>query len=124
MGLDIAACLLILDLQTLREELRKVQQSAALLERQRNPGVGYWSGKAPSGSNGALPSDSPTRLTRRGSEATDVISPPGSPRASSPAPSSKGRDEEDVNLEYLRNVILQFLEHKEMRVSLVAGRRY
>jgi hypothetical protein len=29
-----------------------------------------------------------------------------------------------VNLEYLRNVILQFLEHKEMRVSLFSdGRR-
>ncbi len=28
-----------------------------------------------------------------------------------------GRSEEEVSLEYLRNVILQFLEHKEMRVS-------
>ena len=27
-------------------------------------------------------------------------------------------EEEEVNLEYLRNVILQFLEHKEMRVSV------
>ena len=27
--------------------------------------------------------------------------------------------EEEVNLEYLRNVILQFLEHEKMRVSLI-----
>ena len=54
------------------------------------------------------------------------------PRAASPAPTaesssaigspsrtkspSNSNEEEEVNLEYLRNVILQFLEHKEMRV--------
>ncbi len=27
------------------------------------------------------------------------------------------KNDEEVNLEYLRNVVLQFLEHKEMRVS-------
>jgi GRIP domain len=27
--------------------------------------------------------------------------------------------EEEVNLEYLRNVILQFLEHEKMRVSFI-----
>ncbi|EJD55611.1 hypothetical protein AURDEDRAFT_109873 [Auricularia subglabra TFB-10046 SS5] len=101
--------------KTLREELRKVQQSAALLERQRNPGVGYWSGKGqPNGSpgNGA---ESP--IKHRASESSEVLSRPGSPRPSSPAVSQ--RSEEDVNLEYLRNVILQFLEHKEMRPNLV-----
>lgn len=86
-----------------------MQQSAALLERQRNPGVGYWSGKGqPNGNGGESP------VAQRASESSDVISPPGSPRPSSPAVSQ--RSEEDVNLEYLRNVILQFLEHKEMRV--------
>lgn len=85
-------------MQTLREELRKVQSSAALLEKQRNPGVGYW--------------------TNRGADSsqTDVRSSTSSEsRVSSPKPDSN-RDEEDVNIEYLRNVILQFLEHKEMRV--------
>jgi hypothetical protein len=33
------------------------------------------------------------------------------------ATTSRNSDEE-VNLEYLRNVIMQFLEHKEMRVRL------
>lgn len=88
--------------QVLREELRKVQSSAALLDRQRNPGVGYWSSSRPDGSHENLVSPSPA-------------SPPptSSPRSSSPAPSG---NDEDINLEYLRNVILQFLEHKEMRV--------
>jgi hypothetical protein len=38
---------------------------------------------------------------------------PNSPTSVAPAKN----DEEEVNLEYIRNVILQFLEHKEMRVS-------
>lgn len=35
---------------------------------------------------------------------------PGSPVAA--------RNDEELNLEYIRNVILQFLEHKEMRVRV------
>ncbi|KZW00629.1 hypothetical protein EXIGLDRAFT_604026 [Exidia glandulosa HHB12029] len=102
--------------KTLRDELRKVQQSAALLERQRHPGVGYWSGKGqPSNGSPGNGGDSPVAL--RASESSEVLSPPGSPRPSSPAVSQ--RSEEDVNIEYLRNVILQFLEHKEMRPNLV-----
>lgn len=88
-------------LQTLREELRKVQSSAALLERQRNPGVGYWASKAESSTDLRSPASSTSEL-------------PTTPRAESP---TSARSEEEVNLEYLRNVILQFLEHKEMRVS-------
>ncbi|KAG9222879.1 hypothetical protein CCMSSC00406_0000432 [Pleurotus cornucopiae] len=87
--------------KTLREELRKVQSSAALLERQRHPGVGYWSRQDSSSteSRTSVSSETPSRTT-------------------SPAPSQSKSDEE-VNLEYLRNVILQFLEHKEMRPNLV-----
>lgn len=87
--------------------MRKVQSSAALLERQRNPGVGYWTTRLENNSsvdiNSPLPSNS--------SEAT---SRPGSPRPTS----SPSANDEEVNLEYLRNVILQFLEHKEMRVRI------
>lgn len=85
--------------QNLKDELRKVQSSAALLEKQRNPGVGYWT-------------------SRNGDQAasrTSLSSASDAPNAS-PAP-SPSTAEEQVNLEYLRNVILQFLEHKEMRVS-------
>ena len=90
--------------KTLREELRKVQSSAALLERQRNPGVGYWT----------------TRKSESSESRTSISTPtPDTPlRESSPTPSTatSNQNEEEINLEYLRNVILQFLEHKEMRV--------
>lgn len=89
--------------QTLREELRKVQNSAALLERQRNPGVGYWTSRTVNNN----PTDSRTSIQ-------SVPSGPPS-RVASPV-SASSTNEEEVNLEYLRNVILQFLEHKEMRV--------
>ncbi|WWD18580.1 hypothetical protein CI109_103033 [Kwoniella shandongensis] len=127
--------------KTLREELRKVQSSVQLMEKQRNPGVGYWSsssgvtvatgsagGQTPSRSAVASPSlDSPIidGGRRKSIESTStrggVVTPvPGSGSGKdSPAPSNKDQDEEEVNLEYLRNVILQFLEHKEMRPNLV-----
>ncbi|KAJ7837533.1 hypothetical protein B0H14DRAFT_2791069 [Mycena olivaceomarginata] len=88
--------------KTLREELRKVQSSAALLERQRNPGVGYWTSR-----ESAPP------------ETRTSISSSSDSRNASPAPPAPPKHEEEVNLEYLRNVILQFLEHKEMRPNLV-----
>ncbi|PPQ88658.1 hypothetical protein CVT25_010234 [Psilocybe cyanescens] len=97
--------------KTLREELRKVQSSAALLERQRNPGVGYWTTRV-SESGGSSENRRPSVSTP----------PPETPsRVSSPTPSTatSNKNEEEVNLEYLRNVILQFLEHKEMRPNLV-----
>ncbi|KAL0951091.1 hypothetical protein HGRIS_007829 [Hohenbuehelia grisea] len=99
--------------KTLREELRKVQSSVALLERQRNPGVGYWTTRTdqpPTPTQG----ESRTSLSSSSSDLTSRIASP--PPPSSPRPQ---KDDEEVNLEYLRNVILQFLEHKEMRPSLV-----
>jgi hypothetical protein len=93
--------------QTLRDELRKVQSSAALLERQRPGGVGgFWSG-----------ANTGSQSSKNGNGVTS----PTSPRPSSPTVSEAGaspaKQEEEVNLEYIRNVILQFLEHKEMRVG-------
>ena len=73
-----------------------MQSSAALLDRQRVPGVGYWSSANTPDINASLSSRSS-----------------GSSRPDSPVTKSSV---EDVNMEYLRNVILQFLEHKEMRV--------
>ena len=87
--------------QTLREELRKVQSSAALLERQRNPGLGYWASRS-DGSEARSPTSSVIDLVKE-----------GPPRPASP---STSMSDEEVNFEYLRNVIMQFLEHKEMRV--------
>ncbi|KAG5654089.1 hypothetical protein H0H81_007503 [Sphagnurus paluster] len=91
--------------KTLREELRKVQSSAALLERQRNPGVGYWTSRStdinPVSSQASISSPSPDKTSRVNSPEPDTR--------------DKSTNDEEVNLEYLRNVILQFLEHKEMR---------
>ncbi|KAH0838360.1 mediator complex subunit Med5-domain-containing protein [Lanmaoa asiatica] len=84
--------------KTLRDELRKVQNSAAVLERQRNPGAGYWT----------------SRPEVAGSR-TSISSIPDAPSSSS-LPLVK--NEEEINYEYLRNVILQFLEHKEMRSGI------
>ncbi len=100
--------------KTLRDEMRKVQSSAALLERQRNPGVGYWVTRVSGGSGDATNgSTNESRVSISSPPPADVPS-----RSSSPAPNTAGstREEEEVNLEYIRNVILQFLEHKEMRV--------
>ncbi|TFK41095.1 hypothetical protein BDQ12DRAFT_710926 [Crucibulum laeve] len=98
--------------KTIREELRKVQSSAALLERQRNPGVGYWTSRAGPDNGSTI---TRTSISSSPSESTSRV---GSPVPSSTT-STSNKNEEEVNLEYLRNVILQFLEHKEMRPNLV-----
>lgn len=75
----------------------------ALLERQRNPGVGYWS------SLGGERPQSPSDSRRSGS----IESSNGAAAAF-----LQSSSEEEINYEYLRNVILQFLEHKDRRVSV------
>ncbi|KAF8314976.1 hypothetical protein DL93DRAFT_2057737, partial [Clavulina sp. PMI_390] len=100
--------------KTLRDELKKVQNSAALLERQRNPGVGFWA------QNQSRPNvaDSPTSENSR--SPSRPASPAQSVTSDRAATSSRNTaSAEEVNLEYLRNLILQFLEHKEMRADLV-----
>ncbi|EIW64404.1 uncharacterized protein TRAVEDRAFT_111828 [Trametes versicolor FP-101664 SS1] len=91
--------------KTLREELRKVQSSVALLEKQRNPGVGYWAARNESTSELRSPRSSVSDLAR------ETPSRPSTPTAT--------KSDEEVNFEYLRNIIMQFLEHKEMRPHLV-----
>lgn len=122
--------------KTLREELRKVQSSVQLLEKSRNPGVGYWASNNQSRAAMASPDIATPGKERRSMESSRTgqtsLADSG---ATTPAPSTGGdsREEEEVNLEvshhsiigfgaewqYLRNVILQFLEHKEMRPNLV-----
>ncbi|WVQ73121.1 hypothetical protein IAR50_002685 [Cryptococcus sp. DSM 104548] len=115
--------------KTLRDEMRKIQSSVQLMERQRNPGVGYWS----AGAGGSM---GPAASSSASVAGSGIMSPPLP--SESPAPgrkslesvrtttatelgseSGRNQEEEEVNLEYLRNVILQFLEHKEMRPNLV-----
>lgn len=154
--------------KTLREELRKVQSSVQLMEKQRNPGVGYWSaanqagsanGIAPGGAAGAgmgsrtqsmsgeaTPVSESSRKSIESSrtDRTGAAAGNGSAGAAGKAPAS-ANEEEEVNLEvsqiihgdgvgtltgardmaaelieqYLRNVIIQFLEHPHMRRQLV-----
>ncbi|KAG8920466.1 hypothetical protein FRC02_000888 [Tulasnella sp. 418] len=106
--------------KTLREELKKVQSSAALLEKQRNPGVGYWA----SASTSPRPTVTEFPSTSASGPVVAQSNGSASPRPDSPAavdkksvPSANSNAEEEVNLEYLRNVILQFLENEKMRVS-------
>jgi len=87
-----------------------VQSSVALLEKQRNPGVGYWSSvsqRTDEEVNGSAPSR------------TSMSSDRSLPSQNTSPGEQENKTEEEVNLEYLRNVILQFLEHKEMRANLV-----
>jgi hypothetical protein len=112
--------------KTLREELRKVQSSVQLMERTRNPGVGYWSSNATAGASGTGGSGGPPNskssirsgITSPTSESVSAMATPtkekdlgkslenldrGKPVApsgtSSPAPSDVNKDEEEVNLE-------------------------
>ena len=87
------------------DELRKVQSSVALLEKQRGPGVGYWASRNESTSDVRSPTSS----------ASDLAKEKSSSRPTSP---STVKSDEEVNFEYLRNVIMQFLEHKEMLLHL------
>ncbi|WWC88507.1 uncharacterized protein L201_003418 [Kwoniella dendrophila CBS 6074] len=151
--------------KTLRDEMRKLQSSVQLMEKQRNPGVGYWSNNAsgnntninrssvssPSGHTSPIPGigiglDSPKNQSRTSIDSTQNNNKPnagtgvsstnntvpntptisiresisnGTTTTGTPPNEVKKQDEEEVNLEYLRNVILQFLEHKEMRPNLI-----
>lgn len=123
--------------KNLREELRKVQAGILLAEKSRNPGVGYFSSFSQSAAAGS-PSASTLNLANPGGAKSPPL--PSSPglgslngadssyhgrRDSTTSLASEGAiaragggsEDEALNFEYIRNVILQFLEHKEMRVS-------
>ncbi|KAH8916727.1 GRIP-domain-containing protein [Atractiella rhizophila] len=110
--------------KSLQEKLRRLQSSVFLSEENRNPGVGYFSSFSrssttlPSNPSSPLPTAKPTSTTEIGSQP----SVPASERASedSTAVSNKEKEsDEALNFEYLRNVIMQFLDKKEMRPHLV-----
>ncbi|KAJ9118185.1 hypothetical protein QFC22_004089 [Naganishia vaughanmartiniae] len=111
--------------RTLREEMRRIQSSAQLLERQRNPGLGYWSasntagpsaaGHSPSSHTGT-PGRVTTPLMMTGGQNTPAMSlresvdasrseagtPTGvpTPAPGTASPMSKPQqEEEEVNLE-------------------------
>lgn len=77
--------------------MQKVQSSALLLEKQRNPGIGYWAG-----GGGAAPNGSVSRVSiadsLEGGRRTSSDGPPASD-----AGTAAGPEEEEVNLEVRRS---------------------
>lgn len=94
-----------------------MQSGVLLAEKQRQPGVGYFASfSQPSGSHAAHASTSsfvsPPLVTPPSATSAAAASTPGQPMV----PNPNGNAEEAISYEYLRNVVLQFLERPEMRV--------
>lgn len=100
--------------QTLRDELRKLQSGVLLSEKQRNPGVGYFSSFNQSTSTVPTSPDLSSSSSPRATPTASLKSP-----TESNGEGGVGTGDEALNFEYLRNVILQFLERPEMRASPV-----
>ena len=106
--------------QTLREELRKVQSSVLMAEKSRNPGVGC-ALPFPCGSDGAdfsQHSAQGTAGTPNGSTVgrdTDSVVSDASTPANEPNGAASS-SEQALNFEYIRSVVLQFVEKPQMRV--------
>lgn len=113
--------------QILRDELRKLQSGVLLSEKQRNPGVGFFStpsrSYSVSGPSGTPLSPTSSELGRESrSESVSSLSGPGSvEKLSDGMGVASINGEEALNFEYIRNVILQFLERPEMRVSNISS---
>ncbi|GAA6013165.1 hypothetical protein JCM11491_005202 [Sporobolomyces phaffii] len=113
--------------KTLREELRKLQSGVLLSEKQRHPGVGYFSSfnsassatlNGNSGSPEAVPANSRQVISPSGSVSSLASTATGG--GLSGAARANGSADEALNFEYMRNVILQFLEKPEMRPHLIS----
>lgn len=83
--------------------MRRLQSSIQLIERQRNPGIGYWSAANGKGRSGDITPDAgrPMDLGRQSVD-SPAIEDKGLAGLRSPTPSDVGsnrNDDEDVNLE-------------------------
>ncbi|GAA5970627.1 hypothetical protein JCM8115_000840 [Rhodotorula mucilaginosa] len=125
--------------KTLRDELRKLQSGMLNSEKQRPAGVGYFSTMSQSSTPGLTRSSaSSTSIASMSTIGGGTVSPPLSASSVTSPPASidgtvrsvngsglsataraDGNAEEALSYEYLRNVILQFLEKPEMRSHLV-----
>lgn len=111
--------------KVLRDELRKLQSGVLLSEKQRNPGVGYFSSYSQPGNSsvslsspgGSAGGSEDGRASTPGRSKSAAASTAMLPRGS-PGSSERGEVDEALNFEYLRNVLLEFLEKPAMRVSL------
>lgn len=80
-------------LQVLKSEMQKVQSSALLLEKQRNPGIGYWSAGGAAGTPNGSVSRVSIAESLEGARRTSSDGPPASDAGTA------GGQEEEVNLE-------------------------
>lgn len=104
--------------QILRDELRKLQSGVLLSEKQRNPGVGYFASPSFSLATPQTTSAASIPLSPSVSEA-GTPTRTGSVSSEMNRMDSASNGDEALNFEYIRNVILQFLERPEMRVSYI-----
>jgi hypothetical protein len=117
--------------------MRKVQSSVQLMERSRNPGVGYWSSISNAGpSTMAVPTPrsgvtspgaesmmgTPTKESRRSMESLDTRASPSPSTAPSEASKPKpSADEEEVNLEVRQLANCLMLEADEGSTSVMSS---
>ncbi|GAA5877488.1 hypothetical protein JCM16303_003352 [Sporobolomyces ruberrimus] len=112
--------------KTLREELRKLQSGVLLSEKQRNPGVGYFSSfnsssnGNPTSPNAVTPLHGPGQVISPAASVSSLASAATGAGGLSGNARANGSADEALNFEYMRNVILQFLEKPEMRPHLIS----
>lgn len=112
--------------RTLRDELRKLQSSVQLMEKSRNPGVGYWAQGGPHQASGSSSASASTSVSATGGS-TPV--PNGSGFTAPPdTPSKESRRESKKSLESVRTVgqesTVSAKEENEEEVNLEVGPVY
>ncbi|KAG0324163.1 hypothetical protein BG000_002312 [Podila horticola] len=102
--------------KTLKDEVRKLQKQIPGFSPQPSPSLHsqYTSGfpATPMPSSIAANGTGPRAMSM-----SSLTTPPSTPRFSRPL--FQNAPDEDVNIEYLKNVMLNFMEHKERRIQLV-----
>ncbi|KAG0095468.1 hypothetical protein BGZ93_005850 [Podila epicladia] len=102
--------------KTLKDEVRKLQKQIPGYSPQPSPSLHspYSSGfpATPMPGNVAANGTGPRAMSM-----SSLMTPPSTPRFSRPL--FQNAPDEDVNIEYLKNVMLSFMEHKERRIQLV-----
>ncbi|KAF9337283.1 hypothetical protein BG006_005494 [Podila minutissima] len=102
--------------KTLKDEIRKLQKQIPGYSPQPSPSLHspYTSGFPAT----PMPGNVSANCTGpRAMSLSSLMTPPGTPRFSRPL--FQNAPDEDVNIEYLKNVMLSFMEHKERRIQLV-----
>ncbi|KAG0100283.1 hypothetical protein BGZ93_002855 [Podila epicladia] len=104
--------------KTLKEEVRKLQKQVPGSPSASTPGP-YTSGVIPqTPGNNSHYANTPS-TTQNGRAMSPQSTPPSTPNFGRILQQQQQYQDEDVNVEYLKNVLLSFMEHKERRQQLV-----